>query len=97
MSRKDSVDNIKITLSLIALCVPLFVRYSVTAENSCPYETYMHLNGKCLDISEKALSNISEELDNNFIEELSEEIAEFCLEQQPQTSTRIEIREDMCQ
>ena len=61
MSRKDRVDNIKITLSLIALCVPLFVRYSVTAENSCPYETYMHIDNKCLDISEKALSNLTEE------------------------------------
>lgn len=74
MSRKDRVDNIKITLSLVALCVPLFVRYSVTAENSCPYETYMHIDNKCLAISEKALSNLTEELDINLAKEVNKEI-----------------------
>lgn len=111
MVTKERINNIKITLPLVALCLPLFVEYSVTAENSCPYETYMHLEGKCLDISEKGLNNITEEIDSSLVkevnkelaevnkelEELNNELEEFCVEEHPETSTQIEIMEDMCQ
>lgn len=111
MLTKERIDNIKITLPLIALCLPLFAKYSISAENSCPYQIYMHLDGKCLDISEQGLNNITEEIDSSFfkevnkeieevskeLEELSEEVEEFCLEQNPETPAQIEIMQDMCQ
>lgn len=111
MARKDLVNNIKITLPLIALCLPLSFDHYLKAENTCPYETYIRLEGKCLNISEQGLNKITSELDtpgltevNKEIEEVSQElgelgaeIVEFCVEEQPETTTQLEIMEDICQ
>ena len=111
MSVKESFNNIKITLPLIALCLPLFVEYHATAENSCPYETFIRVDSKCVDISERGLNDITEELNvssavevnkqikevSKELEELSEELEEFCVSEYPETSAQIEIMEDMCQ
>ncbi|MEM8832189.1 MAG: hypothetical protein AAGE96_22990 [Cyanobacteria bacterium P01_G01_bin.19] len=111
MVTQEKKNNIKITLPLIALCVPLFANYSATINNGCPFETYVRVDGKCLDISEKGLSNISKELDsesvmevnkeaedlNEELEDLSEELEEFCIEEQPETNSQIEILKDVCQ
>ncbi|MBE9044126.1 hypothetical protein IQ255_06860 [Pleurocapsales cyanobacterium LEGE 10410] len=110
MATKERINNIKITLPLIALCLPLFVKYQVTAENGCPYETYIRVDGKCLDISKQGLEEIAEEFDDNLakevnqevnqvskeLEELSEELDELCVEQ-PETMTQSEILENVCQ
>ncbi|MEL6929040.1 MAG: hypothetical protein AAFO95_10425 [Cyanobacteria bacterium J06600_6] len=111
MATKERVNQIRITLPLIALCLPLFVNHYVKAENSCPYETYIRVEGKCVDISEEGLNDIAEELEGNGVkeiskevqqvsqelEELSEELAEFCSSEQPETSTQVEILSDVCQ
>ena len=110
MASKERINHIKLTLPLIALCLPLFVEYQVTAENGCPYETYIRVDGKCLDISQQGLDNISEELDSNLVakvnkevnqvskelEELSQELEELCVEQ-AETLTQSEILENVCQ
>ena len=111
MATKERVNQIRITLPLIALCLPLFANHYVKAENSCPYETYIRIEGKCVDISEAGLNDITEELEGSAVEEiskeveqvsqgleeLSEELAEFCGSEQPETSTQVEIMEDVCQ
>ena len=111
MLTKELIDNIKITLPLIALCLPLFAKHSISAENGCPYQVYMHLDGKCLDISEQGLNNITEELDSSLVkevskeieevskelEDLTQEVEEFCSEEIPETLAQIEIMHDMCQ
>ena len=111
MATKEKVNQIRITLPLIALSLPLFVNHYVKAENSCPYETYIRVEGKCVDISEQGLNNITQELEDDTVlevskeieevsqelEELGDELEEFCVESQPETSTQIEIVEDVCQ
>ena len=111
MVTKEKKNNIKITLPLVALCLPLFANHSAMVENGCPYETYLRVDGKCLDISQEGLNDITEELDSNSVEEvsqeveelseeleeLSEELAELCVEEQPETNAQIEIMEDVCQ
>jgi hypothetical protein len=114
MATKESINkinNIKITLPLIALCLPLFVKYYAKAENSCPYETYLHFDGKCLDISTQGLNDITEELNTNSVNEVNQEIAdinqglenisdkldELCTTENPDTSTQIDIVENICQ
>ncbi|MCC0176583.1 hypothetical protein I4641_06275 [Waterburya agarophytonicola K14] len=111
MLSQEKSNNIRITLPLVALCVPLFANYAATMENGCPYETYLRVEGKCLDISPEGLNDITEELDGNSIEEvsqeivqvgqelseLSEELSELCLKEQPETISQIEIMEDVCQ
>jgi|GEM_PF-2031888 len=111
MATKERVNQIRITLPLIALCLPLFANHYVKAENSCPYETYIRVEGKCVDISEQGLNDLTEELKGNAVEEvskeikevsqeleeLSEELDEFCSSEQPETSTQVEIVEDVCQ
>lgn len=111
MATNEKKKNIKFTLPLIALCVPLFANYSATVENGCPFETYLRVDDKCLDISKEGLNDITEELDSTSIkqvnkevselseelEELSEELEELCIEEQPQTASQIEIIEDVCQ
>jgi predicted transcriptional regulator len=106
MFTKEKVNNIKITLSLIALCVPLFANHSAMIENSCPYETYVRVDGKCLDISQEGLSNITEELNRNNnsvtevsteVKELSQELEKLCGLGQPETTSQIEIMADVCQ
>lgn len=111
MTAKEKKNNIKTTLPLVALCLPLFANYSATIENGCPYETYIRVEGKCLDISQEGLSNMTEELDTNSVkeidkevaelseelEELNEELEDLCIEQQPETTSQIEILEDVCQ
>ena len=111
MTTSEKKKNIRITLPLIALCMPLFANYSAAMENSCPYETYLRVDDKCLDISQEGLNDITEELDsgsvkevnkevaelNEELEELSEELEELCVEEQPATSSQIEIIEDVCQ
>ncbi|MGD1917774.1 MAG: hypothetical protein ACFCAD_02125 [Pleurocapsa sp.] len=111
MAIDEKKKNIKFTLPLIALCVPLFANYSATMENGCPFETYVRVDGKCLDISEEGLNDITEKLDsssviqvnkevaeiNEELEELSEELEELCIEEQPETTSQIEIMEDVCQ
>jgi hypothetical protein len=108
---KNKINNIKITLSLIALCLPLFVKYYAQAKNSCPYETYLHLDGKCLDVSTEGLNNITEELNTNSVNEVNQEIAninqglenisdqldELCVTKTPETLTQIDIVENICQ
>lgn len=110
MATKEIINNI-ITLPLIALCLPLFVEDRITAEHSCPYETYLRVDNKCLDISERGLNDLTAKLDTNSIkevdreiedvskelEELSAELKEFCVKQQPETSTQKEIIQDVCQ
>lgn len=111
MATKERVNQIKITLPLIALCLPLFANHYARAENGCPYETYIHVEGKCVDISEEGLNDMTEKFEDSEVkevskeieevsqelEELSEELDEFCVEQQPETSTQVEIVEDVCQ
>lgn len=111
MTTNDQKKNIKLTLPLIALCVPLFANYSAKIENGCPFETYVRVEGKCLDISQEGLNNITAKLDSNSVkqvnqevaelseelEELGEELEELCIEEQPQTPSQIEIMEDVCQ
>ena len=111
MATKERVNQIRITLPLIALCLPLFANHYVKAENSCPYETYIRVEGKCVDISEKGLNDITDELEGSAVkevskeieevgqelEELSEELDEFCILEQPETLTQVEIMEDVCQ
>jgi predicted transcriptional regulator len=110
MATKEIISNI-ITLPLIALCLPLFVEDRLTAEHGCPYETYLRVDNKCLDISEQGLNDLIAKLDTNSIEkvdreiedvskeleELSAELKEFCVKQQPETSTQKEIIQDVCQ
>ncbi|MEM8677035.1 MAG: hypothetical protein AAGF83_24755 [Cyanobacteria bacterium P01_G01_bin.67] len=111
MSKTERIDQIKITLPLIALCLPLFAKHYVIAENGCPYETYLHVDNKCVDISEQGLSEITESLDTDAVHEvnqeieevgqqladLSAELAEFCVTKQPETTAQIEIIENICQ
>ena len=61
MATKELIHNIKITLPLIALCLPLSAKYYAIAENGCPYETYIRIEGKCIDISAEGLQNITKE------------------------------------
>ena len=91
--------------------MPLFANYSAAMENSCPYETYLRVDDKCLDISQEGLNDITKELDsssvnevnkevaelNEELEELNEELEELCVEEQPETSSQIKIIEDVCQ
>jgi len=91
--------------------LPLSFEHYLKADNTCPYETYIRIEGKCIDISEQGLDKITLELGTPHItevnkeikevsqelKELKEEIAEFCVEEQPETETQIEIMEDMCQ
>lgn len=109
--KKERINNIKITLSLIALSLPLFVKYSVTAQNGCPYETYMRVDGKCLDISQEGLNNITKDLDSNSakevkkeikelneeIEDLSQELEDLCAQEKPERKFQIETIENVCQ
>ena len=111
IARKELVRHIKITLPLVALCLPLSAQYYVKEQNACPYETYIRVEGKCIDISEEGLSDIAKELDtpnvkevnqeirevNQELIELGEEVAELCLEEQPETLAQVEILEDICQ
>ncbi len=111
MATKERTNQIKITLPLIALCLPLFANHYVKAENGCPYETYLRVDNKCVDISHKGLNDITEELDKNVVkevnqeiedvsqelEDLSGELEEFCKQEQPETSAQVEIMEDVCQ
>ena len=112
MATKERAHQIRITLlPLIALCLPLFVNHYVKAENSCPFETYIRLEGKCVDISQRGLNKITEELEDDAVkevskeikevgqelEELGDELEEFCVESQPETSAQVEIVEDVCQ
>lgn len=110
MATKELIHNIKITLPLIALCLPLSAKYYATAENGCPYETYIRIDGRCIDISAAGLQNITKELDtpnveevskeieevNQELEELSAEVADLCMEEQPETDTQVEILAEMC-
>lgn len=111
MANQERIDQIKITLPLIALCLPLFANHYVTAENGCPYETYLRVSNKCVDISKQGLSEITAEIEGKAVkevskeieevsqelEELSEELEEFCIKEQPSTLNQIEIMEDVCQ
>lgn len=79
MATQERINQIGITLSLIALCLPLFVNYHVKAKNSCPYETYIRVDQKCVDISAQGLGEITAKLDRidqNGVEEVTQEIAE---------------------
>ena len=109
--KKKKSNNIRITLSLIGLCLPLFAKYSVTAENGCPYETYMRVDGKCLDISQEGLDNMTTNLDansrkevkreikelNEEIEDLSEELNYLCIREKIESKSQIEMIENVCQ
>ena len=100
MATKERINQIKITLPMIALCLPLFANHYAKAENACPYETYLRLENKCVDISQQGLYEITEELERNTVtevskeieevsqelEDLSEELEELCVEEQPQSS-----------
>ena len=111
MVNRERINQIKITLPLIALCLPLFANHYVTAQNGCPYETYLRLDNKCVDLSEQGLNNISQEIAGNAgqevskevnevsqeLKELKKELKEFCIEDRPETSSQIEIMEDVCQ
>lgn len=111
MATKEKGNQIKITLPLIVLCLPLFAQHYAKAENSCPYETYLRLDNKCLDISRQGLNEITEELNKDVVKEVSKEIEEvsqeledlsneldeFCLEEQAETNAQVEIMEDVCQ
>ncbi len=111
MAKKERVHNLKITLPLIALCLPLFVKQYVTAENGCPYETYVRLDSKCIDISKERFNDMTEEIDiskakevnkeivevRKELKDLSAEIEDFCVEKQPETINQLKIMEDICQ
>ena len=111
MAPKEKTNQIKITLPLIALCLPLFANHYVTAENGCPYETYLRVDNKCVDISQKGLNKITKKLDKNSVQEvtqeieevtqelqdLSEELNEFCVTEEPKTLGQVEIMDDVCQ
>lgn len=109
MATKEII-NIVFTLPLIAFCLPLFAEDRVKAENSCPFETYLRVDNKCLDISEPGLESITAKLDPHSVrevsreikqvskelEDLSEELKEVCVEQ-PKIAAEAEILEDVCQ
>ena len=57
---KTKTNQIKLTLPLIALCLPLFANHQVTAENGCPYENYLRIEGQCVDISQQELDEITD-------------------------------------
>lgn len=111
MACKEKRNQIRITLPLVALCLPIFANYSASLENVCSYDTYLRVNGKCLDISQEGLNDLTEELDNESameitqeivevnqeLEELSQELEELCLEEQPVTISAIEIMQEVCQ
>lgn len=80
MVTNKKVHNFKITLPLIALSIPLFAQHSLTTENSCPYETYMRVEGKCLDISQEGLNNITVALGSNSIQKVDREIKQVSQE-----------------
>ena len=108
MATKEII-NIAFTLPLIAFCLPLFAEDRVKAENGCPFETYLRVDDKCLDVSEPGLDSITAQLNSDSVREvsreikqvskelkdLSEELDEFCIE--PKTPTEAEISEDVCQ
>ena len=111
MVSKEKRHQITITLPLVALCLPLFADYSASLKNSCSYDVYLRVNGKCLDISQEGLNDLTEELDsesaievtqeivevNQELEDLSQELAKLCLEEQPETVSEIEIIQEVCQ
>lgn len=111
MPKKERINQIKITLPLIALCLPLFAKHSVIAKNECPYETYIHVDNKCLDISAQGLYEIAAELDTSAVEEVNQEIeevsqklanlrvelAEFCVAKPSATESQAEIAANICQ
>ncbi len=74
MATKEKINQIKITLPLVALCLPLFANHQVIAENGCPFETYLRLEEKCVDISKSGFSNITQEIDDHEIKEINLEI-----------------------
>ena len=74
MTSKKKTNQIKITLPLIALCIPLFANHHVTAESGCPFDTYLRLESKCVDISQQELNEIVEEINDNSIAEVSRQI-----------------------
>lgn len=76
--------NLIITLPLIAFSIPLFAEHSITAANGCPYETFMRVDGKCLDISQEGLKDMTTVLSSNSIkkvdhklEQVSQELTEL--------------------
>ncbi|MEL6442316.1 MAG: hypothetical protein AAFQ80_24095 [Cyanobacteria bacterium J06621_8] len=111
MLPKERIDQIKITLPLIVLSLPVFAHHNVVAENACPFETYIRVDNKCLDISEQGLNEIAKKLDNNAVPEINQEIkdvsqqlaelsaelAKFCLPQQSRTDSQAETLADICQ
>ena len=104
------ISNIVCTLPLIAFCLPLFGDDRVKAVSNCPFETYLRVDNKCLDISEPGLESITAELNPNSVREvsreikqvskelkdLSEELEEVCVER-PKTIAEAKTLEDVCQ
>ena len=109
MATKEII-NIVFTLPLIAFCLSLFAEDRAKAENGCPFETYLRVDDKCLDISEPGLESITAKLDPNSVrevsheikqvskelEDLGEELEEVCIERS-QTAAEAKILEDVCQ
>jgi hypothetical protein len=100
---KNNSKKVRFILPLVALCLPLFVEYGVSADNSCPYQTYIYLEGKCVDLSTERLNTTSNE-PNKAIEkvdrevrQLNQELTELCSEELTSREPTEEIVEEMCQ
>ena len=90
--------------------IPLFAKDRAVADNTCPYETYLRVDNRCLGISEPGLDTITAQLDADSVkkvnrqlaevskelDDLSEELDEFCVKQ-PEISEGAEILQDICQ
>jgi hypothetical protein len=81
---KSNTKKVRFILPLIALCLPLFVEYGVSADNSCPYEKYIFLEGKCVDLSEDRLNEVNKQANKSIkkvdreIKQLNRELNKLC-------------------
>lgn len=109
MATKEII-NIGFTLTLIAFGIPLFAKDRAVADNACPYETYLRVDNRCLNISEPGLGSMTAQLNADSVKKVNRELAEvskelddlsaeldkFCVEQS-ETSESSEILQDVCQ
>jgi hypothetical protein len=100
---KNKSKKVRFILPLIALCLPLFVEYGVSADNTCPYETYIYLQGKCVNLSTERLHTVPDESSNIIkkvdrkLQQLNQELTKLCNEESATNEPTAEIIEEMCQ
>ncbi len=99
---KNNSKKVGFILPLIALCLPLFIEYGVSADNSCAYETYIFLEGKCVDLSEERFTEVSDEFSKAIkkvdreIKQLNRELNKLCNEKETTDKSSEELIEEMC-